>query len=71
MKKITEFEECMHKIRYIERTSKDAEIANILGMPMSTFSEHKKRGEIPVEFVMHYCEEKHIDLEWLLLKKVG
>lgn len=71
MKKLTEFDECMHKIRYIERASGDTEIAGVLKMPVSTFSEHKKRGKIPVEFVLRYCKERDVSIDWLLLKKVG
>lgn len=71
MKTITEFDECVHKIRYIERANGDTEIAKVLGMPLSTFSDHKKRGKVPVEFVLKYCEERNVSIDWLLLKKVG
>lgn len=71
MKKLTEFEECMHKIRYIERAGGDTDVAKVLGMPLSSFSTHKKRGDIPVEFVLRYCKERDVSIDWLLLKKVG
>ena len=71
MKKLTEFDECVHKIRYIERVNGDTDVAKALGMPLSTFSEHKKRGEIPVEFVLRYCEKRDVNIDWLLLKKVS
>jgi hypothetical protein len=71
MKKLNDFDECMHKIRYIERTSSDADLARVLNMPASTFSEQKKKGKVPTEAVLRYCLDKQICIDWLLLKKIA
>lgn len=71
MKVFDEFEECMHKIRYIERGNTDEDLARALQMPVTTFREHKKRRHLPVENILRFCQNRGIDIEWLMLKKVG
>ena len=71
MKIIDDFEECMCKIKYIERANSDVEAAKALGMPVSTFSEYKKRRKLPIKKMLNYCESRSISIDWLLLKKVS
>jgi len=71
MKEISDFEECMHKIRYIERAKSDTEVAHALEMPISSFGTHKKKGAVPVEFLLRYCLKRDVSIDWLLLKNVG
>ena len=71
MKVIDEFEECMHKLRFIERIRSDAEIAKVLDMPISTFSDHRSRRELPIEKLLNYCEKKSVNIDWLMLKQAS
>ncbi len=69
MKILNDFDECMHKLRYIERAKTDTELAQALNMPLGTFGDHKKRKELPVEHLLTYCEKRCLDIDWLILKK--
>lgn len=71
MKQITGFEECIHKIRYIERISNERELSEVLEMPLTTLRDFVKKDKIPVDRVLAYCNKRDLDINWLLLEKVG
>lgn len=63
MKKFDEFNA---KFKSIFAFQRDIEVARALKIPLPTFSTMKKKDVIPYEQVVKFCEEKSIDLNWLL-----
>lgn len=68
MKSLDNFEECMHKIRFLERVNSDSAVAEVLKMPPSTFNEHKKRRQLPMKNLLMYCQDRGVSIDWLMLK---
>lgn len=46
----------------------DAELATLLNMSKSNFSERKKRGSLPYENILNTCLEKEISLDKIFTK---
>ena len=61
--------EILDTIKNLEAFSKDAEIASIFKVRQSMITMWRKRGNIPYEILLHYCEERNIDPLWLLTGK--
>lgn len=58
----------LDRIKIACNASTDAEIAKILGMRPSTFSERKRNQSIPYEEVIRFSEERGIQWDWLFGK---
>lgn len=58
--------EILEIIKNLEGLSKDTEIAAIFKVRQSMITMWRKRGTIPYEMLIHYCEERNIDPLWLL-----
>lgn len=60
------FDEFNSKFKFIFGFSNDTEAAEALGIKRSTYASFKKLNKIPYEEAIKYCEDKNIDLAWLL-----
>jgi hypothetical protein len=56
-------------IKNLEGVSKDAEIASIFGVRQSMITMWRKRGTVPYEILLNYCELRNMDPLWLLTGK--
>ena len=45
----------------------DREIASILKLDPQYFAVIKKRNKIPYEAIAYFCQEYHVNMNWLLL----
>lgn len=61
--------EILDTIKKLEKISKDTELAAIFGVRQSLITMWRKRGTIPYENLLHYCELKNIDPLWILTGK--
>lgn len=59
-------DELLEAVKEIAGVSRDSELANLLGIRQSMISMWRKRGTIPYEFLLHFCEQRNIDMVWLL-----
>ena len=59
-------EKILNTVKEIEGISRDAEMARTLGVQQSMISMWRKRGTVPYEILLHFCEERDIDMVWLL-----
>lgn len=67
---IRKFDDFNAKFKFIFRLRSDKEVAETLGIKNFTFSQAKKRDDIPYEKVVKFCKDKNVDLNWILnLKK--
>lgn len=62
--------EVIEKIKDIISTNKqnkifDKDVANILGIPQTTFATMKKRNSIPYKELLEFCAQKKISANWL------
>lgn len=63
---ISKFDELNSKIKFIFGLKSDKQVAEALKMSISTYKNKKKKDEIPVDNVILLCNEKCIDLNWVL-----
>ena len=63
---IKKFNEFNSKFKFIFRLNSDIEVADALGIRKETYKTRKKRDDIPYEQAIKYCEEKNVDLNWIL-----
>jgi hypothetical protein len=61
--------EILDIIKKLEKISKDTELASIFGVRQSLITMWRKRGTVPYENLLHYCELRNIDPLWLLTGK--
>jgi hypothetical protein len=61
--------EILDTIKKLEDLSKDTEIAAIFKVRQSMLTMWRKRGTIPYENLLRYCEERNIDPLWLMTGK--
>jgi hypothetical protein len=61
--------EILHTVKTLEGISKDTEIAALFGIRQSMITMWRKRGNIPYEVLLHYCEQRNIDPLWLITGK--
>jgi hypothetical protein len=61
--------EILDTIKSMEGLSKDTEIAAIFKVRQSMLTMWRKRGTIPYENLLRYCEERSMDPLWLLSGK--
>lgn len=59
-------DEILKAVKEIAGVSRDSEIAHLLDIRQSMISMWRKRGTIPYEFLLHFCEQHNIDMVWLL-----
>lgn len=64
-----EIAEIISLIKEIKNLKSDTDVARVLGMKQSAFSERKKLNSIPYEHIALFCEAENISLDWLLLGK--
>ncbi len=60
------FEVITGRLKEVENVSKDIEIATLLGMDKSTFSNAKRTGSIPYSRLAEYSRDKQVSLEYLI-----
>jgi len=60
------FNKFFEKIKFIAKKNTSKDIANLLGLASSTFSEKKYKDQIPYEQVVKFCEKYDVDIAWLL-----
>ena len=63
---IKKFDEFNSKFKFLFGLNKDREVAESLNIRKETFITRKRRDDIPYEQVIKYCEEKNVDLNWIL-----
>lgn len=64
------FDEFKNKFKFIFNLNTNKDIADALDIKTSTFASMQKRDEIPFEQVIKYCEDRAVDLNWVInLKK--
>jgi hypothetical protein len=63
---IKKFDEFNSKFKFLFGLKKDREVAESLNIRKETFITKKRRDDIPYEQVIKYCEEKNVDLNWIL-----
>jgi len=70
-----DFKTVMQRIREIlisqEKKKKilDREIASALHLDPQYFAVIKKRNKIPYEAIAHFCQEQHVNMNWILLEQ--
>lgn len=67
---MVELSDIIEKIKDVISTSKqnkifDKDVANILGIPQTTFATMKKRNSIPYKELLEFCAKKKISANWL------
>lgn len=62
-----EIAEIISLIKEIKNVKSDTDVARVLGMKQSAFSERKKLNSIPYEHIALFCEKEGLSLDWLLL----
>ena len=60
------FDKFFDRIKFITKKSTSKDIAKLLCLPNSTFSEKKRKDQIPYEEVVKFCEKYDVDIVWLL-----
>ena len=63
---IKKFNEFNSNFKFIFGLNSDTEVADALGIRKETYKTRKKRDDIPYEQAIKYCEEKNVDLNWIL-----
>lgn len=63
---IKKFDEFNSNFKFLFGLKKDREVAESLNIRKETFITRKRRDDIPYEQVIKYCEEKNVDLNWIL-----
>ena len=70
-----EFKTVMQRIREIliaqEKKEKilDREIASALHLEPQYFAVIKKRNKIPYEAIARFCQEQHVNMNWILMEQ--
>jgi transcriptional regulator with XRE-family HTH domain len=62
----TNFSPVIDKIKSLKNIKHDSELARILGIEQSTFSERRKRNSLPYKEIIDFAEKENISLDWLL-----
>jgi len=62
-----EISEIIGIIKELKKLKSDTDVARVLGMKQSAFSERKKLNSIPYEQIALFCEKEELSLDWLLL----
>ncbi len=60
------FEEFNAKFKFLFALEKDTEVARALNIPDTSFASMKRHNNIPYDKVIKYCEEKCVDLNWII-----
>lgn len=61
-----DFIKIIDRIKNFKGLKSDISVAETLGMTQSTFAERKRRGSIPYEELIIFCDKEGISLNWLL-----
>lgn len=62
----THFSPVIDKIKSLKNVTFDSEVAKVLGIEQSTFSERRKRHSIPYKEIIDFAIKEKISLDWLL-----
>ncbi|MBD3808369.1 MAG: helix-turn-helix domain-containing protein, partial [Epsilonproteobacteria bacterium] len=67
---MVDLSEIIEKIKDVISANKqnkifDKDVANILGIPQTTFATMKKRNSIPYKELLEFCATKKISANWL------
>ena len=60
------FSDIISRIKEVEKVQLDKDVQKILGLKQGTFAAGKKRNSIPFDELIAYCNNKNINLMWLL-----
>ncbi|MEN6294487.1 MAG: helix-turn-helix domain-containing protein, partial [Methanobacterium sp.] len=63
------FDEILLRLKYIESVNTDNQLSEKLGINAATISMWRKRKSIPSSFLINYCLNKNISIDWLLTGK--
>jgi hypothetical protein len=58
--------EILATVKNLEGIAKDTEVANLFGVRQSMITMWRKRGNIPFEILLYYCEQRNLDPLWLI-----
>lgn len=56
-------------VRELKDLKSDGEVAETLNMSRTALSNHKSRGSVPFEYIVTFCENEGISIDWLLTGK--
>lgn len=62
--------EILDKIKEIKEFQADTSLAELFGVAPNTVSNWRKRGSIPYDHIVAFCEKERVDLTWLLTGQV-
>lgn len=60
------FFDVINKIKDLNGLQHDDQVARLLKIKKSNFSDYKKRQVLPVKQIVEYCKDNNISLDWLL-----
>ncbi len=66
---MTTFNEIIDRIKEVLETKKDTDVAQALNIKRNTFALRRKRGSIPYEEILTFCNKKDISVDWALTGK--
>jgi hypothetical protein len=66
LKKMNNFSKTLERMKFILGVENDAEVAEIIGMKPSAFSNRKKSGSIPFSHYLKALEPFKVNLNWLV-----
>jgi len=58
--------EIVERIRKIKNLPSDAQVANLLGTTRGNLSNHKRKGTVPLDKVLSFCEREGFSVEYIL-----
>jgi hypothetical protein len=62
---IVNFNEIIDRLKLITQVKDDHEVASLLGLTKTAFSERKRRGSVPNDKLSLFCERESINMEWI------
>ena len=66
---MTPFSEIIDRIKEVLKTKKDTDAAEALNIKGNAFALRKKRGSIPYEEILTFCNNKKLSVDWILTGK--
>lgn len=63
-------DEILDKIKEIKEFQTDTSLAELFGVAPNTVTNWRKRGSIPYDHIVAFCEKERVDLTWLLTGQV-
>lgn len=60
------FDEFNSKFKFLVNLETDVQVAKELNIEKTSFATMKKNDQIPYERVIKYCQDKCIDLNWII-----